>query len=384
MSVAGMSLVSGAWFRRYRAPAGLKFSRFSDVLLIGADSDRKGGYNVAFFVRGSFPLGTGFDITARLLESHAGHDDRTVTLDRIRIATRESALAMWQANYVKSALELAHPGLRVDILGMTTEGDRNKESPLRQMGGKGVFVKELEMALMEGRADIAVHSMKDVPAVLPQGLVLAAMCERDDPRDALVTNRFDALEKMPAGSRIGSSSLRRRLQLQQVRPDLEYLELRGNVDTRLRRLDQGDFEGIILAAAGLRRLGLEDRITARIDPVMSLPSAGQGAVGIECREDATAVKMLLAAINDADTQFCVTCERMISAGLGASCSLPIAAFAQIVDDRIHLSSYVSDTAGQSTLRASRSGPRLSGLDLARQVTAELISGGALRLINQVP
>ena len=311
----------------------------------------------------------------------AGANDRTWTLDRIRIATRESALAMWQANFVKSALERAHPGLRVDILGMTTEGDRNKESPLSQMGGKGVFVKELEVALLENRADIAVHSMKDMPSVLPPGLELAAMCEREDPRDALVTNQFESLADMPSGSRIGSSSLRRRLQIQQSRPDLEYLELRGNVDTRLRKLDQGDFEGIILATAGLKRLGLADRITASIDPGISLPSAGQGAVGIECREDATAVKTLLAAINHIDTQFCVTCERMISAGLGASCSLPIAAFAQMTEGRIELASYVSDMTGLTVLRASRSGPRESGVELARQVTAELISGGALRLIN---
>jgi hydroxymethylbilane synthase len=302
-------------------------------------------------------------------------------LDKIRIATRESALAMWQAHYVKAALEKAHPGLQVSIMGMTTAGDRNKESPLSQMGGKGVFVKELEVALLENRADIAVHSMKDVPSVLPDGLELAAICEREDPRDALVTNQFSSLLAMPSGARIGSSSLRRRLQLAEFRPDLVYQELRGNVDTRLRKLDDGEYDGIILATAGLKRLGLAHRISESIDTVVSLPSAGQGAVGIECRDDAADVKALLAAINHVDTQFCVTCERMISAGLGASCSLPIAAFAHLDNDQISLASYVSDMDGVAPLRVSRKGPRTSGIELARQVTAELIAGGALTLIQ---
>jgi hydroxymethylbilane synthase len=288
---------------------------------------------------------------------------------------------MWQAHYVKSALEVAHPGLQVSIMGMTTAGDRNKESPLSQMGGKGVFVKELEVALLENRVDIAVHSMKDMPSVLPEGLELAAICEREDPRDALVTNQFDSLQAMPAGARIGSSSLRRRLQLQQCRPDLVYRELRGNVDTRLRKLDEGEYDGIILATAGLKRLGLAHRISESIDTEISLPSAGQGAVGIECRADATDVKDLLAAINHVDTQFRVTCERMISAGLGASCSLPIAAFATLNNDQISLSSYVSDMDGRTPLRVSRAGPRAGGIELARQVTAELIAGGALALIR---
>ena len=302
-------------------------------------------------------------------------------LDKIRIATRESALAMWQAHHVKAALQAAHPGLQVSIMGMTTAGDRNKESPLSEMGGKGVFVKELEVALLENRADIAVHSMKDVPSVLPDGLELAAICEREDPRDALVTNLFDSLQAMPAGSRIGSSSLRRRLQLQQCRPDLVYQELRGNVDTRLRKLDDGEYDGIILATAGLKRLGLAHRISESIETGISLPSAGQGAVGIECRSDAADVKALLVAINHADTQFRVTCERMISAGLGASCSLPIAAFATLDNDQIRLSSYVSDIDGKLPLRVSRTGPRAGGIELARQVTAELIARGALALIQ---
>jgi hydroxymethylbilane synthase len=302
-------------------------------------------------------------------------------LDRIRIATRESALAMWQAHYVKAALEAAHPGLQVSIMGMTTAGDRNKESPLSQIGGKGVFVKELEVALFENRVDIAVHSMKDMPSVLPEGLELAAICDREDPRDALVTNQFESLQDMPSGARIGSSSLRRRLQLQEHRPDLVYQELRGNVDTRLRKLDDGEYDGIILATAGLKRLGLAHRISESIDTGTSLPSAGQGAVGIECRSDASDVKALLVAINHVDTQFRVTCERMISAGLGASCSLPIAAFATLNGDQISLSSYVSDIDGKTPLRVNRTGPRAGGIEMARQMTAELIAGGALALIQ---
>lgn len=305
-------------------------------------------------------------------------------LDHLRIATRASALAMWQANHVKALLQQAHPGLTVEIDSMSTAGDRNKASPLSQMGGKGVFVKELEVALLEGRADIAVHSMKDVPSLLPPGLALVAMCEREDPRDALVSNHFDSLAALPAGAKVGSSSLRRRLQLKQARPDLKYLELRGNVDTRLRKLDDGEFDAIILATAGLKRLGLADRVRQAIAPTISLPSAGQGAVGVECREDATAVQALLAAINHPDSHFTVTCERRISAGLGASCNLPIATFAQLDGSMITIDAYVSDGAGEAPLRVSRTGPRSEGLALAEEVTQALIDEGALALIASGP
>jgi len=208
---------------------------------------------------------------------------------KIRIATRESKLALWQAHYVQDCLIEAHPGIETEIVGMTTQGDRDKLSPLSQIGGKGVFVKELEQALLLGEADIAVHSMKDVPSVLPDGLLIEAICERADPRDVFVSRKYKRIEDMPAGGTIGSSSLRRRLQLKSRFPDLQYLELRGNVGTRLEKLDSGEFDGIILAAAGLSRLGLQARISEYISTRYCIPSAGQGAVGIESRTGDTRV-----------------------------------------------------------------------------------------------
>lgn len=300
---------------------------------------------------------------------------------RIRIATRESKLAMWQAHYVKSALQAAHPQIDVEIIGMTTEGDRNKVSPLSQIGGKGVFVKELEVALLENQADIAVHSMKDVPSILPAGLSIEAICQREDPRDALVCNHYTSLADLPAGSKIGSSSLRRRLQLKHKRPDLDYIELRGNVGTRLERLDNGDFDAIILATAGLIRLGLSERITERIDPLVSIPSAGQGAVGIECRSDDKDVIGLLKAVNHQQTFDEVVCERRVSSGLGATCNLPIAAFAVLSGENIRLSTYVSDNSGERTIKLNGESPRGDAIMMADRLTQELIGKGANELID---
>ncbi len=300
---------------------------------------------------------------------------------RIRIATRESKLAMWQAHYVKSALQAAHPQIDVEIIGMTTEGDRNKVSPLSQIGGKGVFVKELEVALLENRADIAVHSMKDVPSILPAGLSIEAICQREDPRDALVCNHYTSLADLPAGSKIGSSSLRRRLQLEHKRPDLDYIELRGNVGTRLERLDNGDFDAIILATAGLIRLGLSERITERIDPLVSIPSAGQGAVGIECRSDDKDVIGLLKAVNHQQTFDEVVCERRVSSGLGATCNLPIAAFAVLNGENIRLFTYVSDNSGERTIKLNGESPRGDAIMMADRLTQEMIGKGANELIG---
>ena len=301
-------------------------------------------------------------------------------LDKIRIATRQSALAIWQAQHVKNLLETAHPGLLVEIVGMTTEGDRNQRSPLSRIGGKGVFVKELETALLEGTAEIAVHSMKDVPAELPQGLEIASICEREDPRDAFVSNDYSAIGEMPTGKRVGTSSLRRRLQLEREFPDLEYLELRGNVDTRLRKLDDGEYDAIILATAGLKRLGWQDRIKEHISAELCLPAAGQGAVGIECSVDAGDVKQLLAVINHAETSVCVRAERMISAGLGATCNLPIAAYAQVDGDEFTISGFVSDLRGDNFIQGFASGRRDDASALALDVTQQLISQGAESLI----
>ncbi|MBL4679760.1 MAG: hydroxymethylbilane synthase [Pseudomonadales bacterium] len=300
----------------------------------------------------------------------------------IRLATRESVLAMWQANYVKAALERAHTGLEVEIVGMTTAGDRDKQSPLSQMGGKGVFIKELEIALFEGRADIAVHSMKDVPSVIPDGLQLSAICEREDPRDAFVSAHYTSLMSLPAGAKIGSSSLRRRLQLQLVRPDLVYEELRGNVGTRLSKLDAGEYDAIILATAGLIRLELSHRVSEKIDPSLCIPSAGQGAVGIESRIDDEEVNSLLAAVNHQDTYDRVICERTISSGLGADCSLPIAAFARLIGDEIELSTYVSDREGREHIRIIKQGSRQEGISLAKGVVEVLLAKGAAKMIGE--
>jgi len=298
----------------------------------------------------------------------------------VRIATRESALALWQANHVKALLEEAHPGIRVEIHGMTTAGDRNKSTPLSQIGGKGLFVKELESALLSGTADIAVHSMKDVPSELPQGLEIAAICEREDPRDAFVSNSYEALGELPVGARVGTSSLRRRLQIQSHFPELEYPELRGNVDTRLARLDEGQYDAIILATAGLKRLGWDSRIKERIDTRVSLPAAGQGAVGIECRVEAEDIKDLLAAIDHGPTSMCVHAERMISAGLGANCNLPIAAYADMKGGRISISAFVSDLEGETSITGFAEGSCDDARALALDVTQQLISQGAEQLI----
>lgn len=227
----------------------------------------------------------------------------------IRIATRQSPLAMWQALYVKEQLQLTHPGLVVELVPMVTKGDIILDTPLAKVGGKGLFVKELELALLESRADIAVHSMKDVPIDFPEGLGLVTICEREDPRDAFVSNHYDSLEELPAGSIVGTSSLRRQCQLKAQRPDLIIRDLRGNVGTRLGKLDNGDYDAIILAVAGLKRLGLNERIRTPLSAEQSLPAVGQGAVGIECRLDDNETRQLLDALNHTRTAVCVKAER---------------------------------------------------------------------------
>jgi hydroxymethylbilane synthase len=308
----------------------------------------------------------------------------SIMSEKVRIATRESQLAMWQAHYVKSALEAAHPDLEVEILGMTTQGDRDKNTPLARLGGKGVFVKELELALLEDRADIAVHSMKDVPAEMPDGLDIVAICQREDPRDAFVSNHYASFEALPAGARVGSSSLRRRLQMQLRRPELEYADVRGNLDTRLRKLDEGEFDAIILAVAGLKRLGLAARITEPMATDVSTPSAGQGAVGIEARTTDGRVLGLLAAINDQDTFDCVMAERVISTELGASCDLPVAAFAVLNGAEMNLQAYVgnagNNTGAATHIRKAASAARTENLQLAKSVAAQLLDAGAAELL----
>ena len=245
----------------------------------------------------------------------------------LTIATRESPLALWQAEFVRAALQQAHPGLNVQLLGMTSRGDQLLESPLAKIGGKGLFVKELEEALLDGRADIAVHSMKDVPMAFPAGLRLGVICEREDPSDAFVSRRYAALTELPQSSVVGTSSLRRECQLRQRRPDLDIRFLRGNVNTRLRKLDEDEYDAIILASAGLIRLGFEHRIAERIALDKSLPAGGQGAVGIECREADEAIIELLAPLHHQPTAWRVTAERAMNRRLEGGCQVPIAAYA---------------------------------------------------------
>ena len=240
------------------------------------------------------------------------------------IATRESRLALWQAEHVQALLQ-ARFGWTVDLLGMTTRGDQVLDRALSKVGGKGLFVKELEVALEEGRAHLAVHSLKDVPMELPEGFTLCTVLEREDPRDAWVSNRFESVQALPPGAKVGTSSLRRVVQLKAVRPDLDVQPLRGNLDTRLRKLDEGQYDGIVLAAAGLKRLGLASRIRAVIDPVVMLPAAGQGALGIEVRTDNVALREALATLIDTPTWLAVHAERAVSRALGGSCSMPLAA-----------------------------------------------------------
>jgi len=307
-------------------------------------------------------------------------------LKAIRLATRKSPLALWQANHVADRIRAVLPELRVEILGLSTEGDRNRSVSLSKLGGKGVFVKELEIALQSGEADFAVHSMKDVPAKLPDGLSLVAMCERADPRDALIAGDAETLSALPEGAVIGSSSLRRCLQLAEVYPHLRFEAIRGNVETRLKRLDQGDFDAIILATAGLERLGLASRITQRISLSECIPSAGQGAVGLEASVDRPDLKKVAQAINDPQTFLAVSCERRISERLGATCDLPVGAYAAFMGGgpaaEVRLSTFVSDINGDTRLRITDSAPSVEAIDLGDRVASALIEQGALALVNK--
>lgn len=301
--------------------------------------------------------------------------------DRIVIATRESELALWQANFVRDRLLELHPDLEVELLGMTTRGDQWLSSPLSEVGGKGLFIKELEEAIADGRADIAVHSMKDVPAVLPEAFTLAAIGFRDDVRDALVGEGIGSLDELPEGARVGSSSLRRQAMLLAQRPDLVVRPVRGNVGTRLRKLDEGEYDALVLAAAGLRRLGLERRIGFRLPLEISLPAAGQGALGIECRRSDRPVRALVAALSDVDAERCVTAERAVSAGLGADCSAPLGAHAVFDGSVIALQAVLGTVDGTTMLRAAASGAH--PLKVGETVVRQLESQGATELLEQV-
>ena len=299
----------------------------------------------------------------------------------LRIASRNSPLALWQANFVKSRLEGAHAGLVVEIVGFTTAGDRLLHSPLARLGGKGLFVKELERAMLDGEADIAVHSMKDVPAEFPAGLELTVICERADPSDAFVSNHHGSLAELPEGAIVGTSSLRRQCQLKCLRPDLRLADLRGNVGTRLGKLDDGQYDAIILASAGLMRLGLESRIRARLSIDECLPAAGQGAVGIECRADDRETRNLLACLHHGETATRVAAEREVTTVLDGGCELPLAAHAGIRSGELHLRALVGTPDGSEILRAQYSAPMSEPTNLGRTVAAELRERGADRIIG---
>ncbi|WP_312397144.1 hydroxymethylbilane synthase [Stutzerimonas kunmingensis] len=301
----------------------------------------------------------------------------------IRIATRKSALALWQAEYVKARLEASHPGLKVSLVPMVSRGDKLLDAPLAKIGGKGLFVKELETALMENEADIAVHSMKDVPMEFPEGLGLYCICEREDPRDAFVSNHFDDLDALPPGSVVGTSSLRRQAQLLARRPDLKIQFLRGNVNTRLAKLDAGEYDAIILAAAGLIRLGFGERIRSSISVGESLPAGGQGAVGIECRTTDSELHALLECLNHAPTATRVVAERALNKRLNGGCQVPIACYAVLEGDQLWLRGLVGQPDGTVLLRAEGRAPAANAEALGVQVAEALLDQGAEQILQAV-
>jgi hydroxymethylbilane synthase len=301
---------------------------------------------------------------------------------RVTIATRESALALWQAHHIRTRLLTLYPGLEVEILGITTQGDRLLSSTLTKVGGKGLFVKDLESALEEGRAQIAVHSMKDVPVLLPPGFTIAAVGEREDPRDAFVSNQYAHLSSLVAGARVGTSSLRRESQLRAHYPHVVVAPLRGNVHTRLRKLDEGHYTAVILAAAGLKRLGLASRITVVLEPEESLPAAGQGALAIECRESRVDLIEMLAPLCDPETQWCVRAERSVSRGLSGSCVMPIAAFARRVASGMSLRGFVASPDGTKHVSAEEYASDLSADPeaLGEALAHRLLAAGAREIL----
>ncbi|PNL92857.1 hydroxymethylbilane synthase [Aggregatibacter aphrophilus] len=301
----------------------------------------------------------------------------------LKIATRQSPLALWQANYVKECLQQLYPDLIVELVPMVTKGDVILDSPLAKIGGKGLFVKELENALLNKEADIAVHSMKDVPMQFPEGLGLAVICKREDPRDAFVSNSYRTFDELPQSAVVGTSSLRRQCQLKALRPDLDIRSLRGNVGTRLSKLDNGDYDAIILASAGLIRLGLADRIASFIEVEQSLPAAGQGAVGIECRTDDVQVKQLLAPLADAETTCCVLAERAMNNHLQGGCQVPIGGYAVLQQGQLYLRALVGNVDGSQIIRAEGKSAVKNADVLGVQIAEQLLAQGADKILQSI-
>lgn len=296
----------------------------------------------------------------------------------LRITSRKSRLAMWQAEHVKSRLEQIHPDLEVEIIGMTTRGDQLLDSPLSKIGGKGLFVKELERAMLEGEADLAVHSMKDVPMEFPKGLMLGAILERHDPRDAFVSNQYQSLEELPQGAVLGTSSLRRQCQLHALRPDVDIRFLRGNIQTRMSKLDAGEYDAIILAASGLKRMDYHQRIRMELAPEICLPAGGQGALGLELRTDDEETLALIKPLIDADSTACVTAERALNKYLNGGCQVPIGCYAVLEQggEVLHLRGLVGSPEGSQILTAEVRGNRSDAEALGVKVAEDLLAQGA--------
>ena len=307
------------------------------------------------------------------------------SINKVRIATRKSPLALWQAEYVKAQLMGHNPSLQVELIAMSTKGDKLLDTPLAKVGGKGLFVKELEVAMLEGRADIAVHSMKDVPMEFPRGLELAVICEREDPLDAFVSNHYQNLAELPDGAVVGTSSLRRQCQVRAHFPKLQIKELRGNVNTRLGKLDAGEYDAIILASAGLIRLEMGHRITDKINSTLSLPAGGQGAVGIECRSDDLDIQALLAPLHHKDSASCVLAERAVNRHLQGGCQVPIACFAELdaSGTSLALRGLVGSIDGTQILRADIQGHRDNAEQLGVQLAEQLLAAGAGEILAEV-
>lgn len=301
----------------------------------------------------------------------------------IKIATRQSPLALWQAEYVAARLEQAHPGIKTELVKMVTKGDKILDAPLAKIGGKGLFVKELEQGMLDGAADIAVHSMKDVPVEFPEGLHLAVILPREDPRDAFVSNHYKSLEDLPDRAKIGTSSLRRQCQIAERFPNAEILSLRGNVNTRLAKLDAGDYDAIILAAAGLKRLGFEDRITQSLDSTVSLPAIGQGAVGIECRTDDVEMNALLAPLTDVESTIRVSAERAMNERLNGGCQVPIAGYSEIRDGQLYMRGLVGEPDGSVIYRAEKTGAIEDAETIGREIAEELLASGAGKVLSDL-
>ena len=299
----------------------------------------------------------------------------------LRIATRKSPLALWQAEEVSRLLRKFHPNLEIELVTMTTQGDKILDTPLAKIGGKGLFVKELEIGMLEGNADIAVHSMKDVPMAFPEGLHLSVVLEREDPTDAFVSNTVASLADLPLNAKVGTCSLRRQTQLKEARPDIEILDLRGNVNTRLAKLDNGDYDAIILASAGLKRLGFEDRIKEGISSDISLPAIGQGAIGIECRSDDTYMNELLAPLNHPETALRVSAERAQNSRLNGGCQVPIGGFAELIGDKIRLRGLIGFPDGSKIFRSEKEGSHDEAEVLGVAVAEDLLAQGGDKVLE---